>query len=110
MKLLCVLTWCLFSAAIAVDFAGKGYYSIAAQTIARAAGQDQAAKMGANQEAHAAIRVGGHYQAAGILLAGLGLAAWFASWITAKAKAKRLTPAVPLILSVAYILLHFVIV
>jgi hypothetical protein len=104
------LVSCLFLAAIAADLVAKNYHSAAAGTIARAVAQNQAAKAQAATESQTCMRVGDCCWCAGMTLAGLGLALWSVSWITAKGNGKRFRPLIPVVLFLAYVALQFLIV
>jgi hypothetical protein len=105
MKTLYILAWCMFVAAIVLDFCGKTFYSRAATGMARATMIDQEERLPAIEEAHAAARSADCFAWAGMIFAGLGLVFWVASMV----KGKNIT-LIPFLLFVAYIMLFLLMV
>jgi hypothetical protein len=57
-----------------------------------------------------AITIGNRFLIAGVVSAGIGLAAWLRSTVLGRRQGKRLRPVVPLVLFAVYVLLFFVMV
>ncbi len=110
MKTLYVIACCLFLAAIVLDGYGKHYASTAAQISAKAVEASESDRAFARQESDAGLHKCALLNGLGMVTAAAGLPVWLASLILAKRRGKRMSPVLPLVLFVGYLLLFCVMV
>ena len=104
MKTLYVIACCLFLAAIVSDVTSKRHYATAAIGRAKSINLSDFERKTASDKSHAEVQIGTRFGITGMVAAGLGAAAWIASFTSGRRKGRRLTPVIPLILCVAYVM------
>ena len=104
MKTLYIIACCLFLAAIACDETCKNYYTTAMVIRAKSMRFSDLEKAKAIALADTKGRIGLGFGLTGLLTAGIAVVAWIMSAIKGGRAGKRLTPVIPLILCVVYLM------
>jgi hypothetical protein len=104
MKTLYIIACCLFLAAIAFDVTCKHYYTTAMVIRAKSMRFSDLEKAKAIVLADTKGRIGLGFGLTGLLTAGIAVAAWIMSATKGGRAGKRLTPVIPLILCVVYLI------
>ena len=104
MKALYVIACCLFLTAFASEWVSEDHYTTAMVAIAKSIGLTEAEQTKAKALSIVEVQVGNRYCLAGLFAAGLGVAAWIVSFTRGRREGRRLTPVIPLVLCVAYVM------
>lgn len=110
MKIAYIMACCLLMLAVILDLSSKRSYSISARCRARCLTVEPSQQESIKAESMAALTLGNNLLLGGMIAAGLGLAFWLAAFYLKKIDDKRLTPVVPLVLLIAYVMLFFLMV
>ena len=110
MKWAYTLICCMFIAAIVLDGIGKRYHSISTRIIAGSLKLTESERAKAHSESHALLHMGDRFVYAGLAMAGIGLLSWLVYMVKARRQSSHLTPVIPLVLLIIYIILFLIMV
>ena len=104
MKTLYAIACCLFLAAIASKFVAEQHFATATIDRAKSYRLGDVQPMKSRHRSEAEVQIGNRFVFAGLPVAGLGIAAWIASSAQGRREGKRLTPIIPSVLCIAYVM------